>query len=940
MTLHTIRNSLSCLLFLAPTILAQTPGGTATDLSRQIPLDSRIVTGKLANGLTYYIRVNRKPEKRAELRLAVNAGSVLENDNQKGLAHFTEHMAFNGTRDFQKQELVNYLESIGMRFGPDVNAYTSFDETVYMLQVPTDTPAIVEKGIDILENWAHLVTFDGTEIDKERGVIIEEWRLGRGADARMRDKQLPVIFKNSRYAERLPIGDKNTLETFRHDTLRAFYRDWYRPDLMAVIAVGDFNPDTMEALIRRHFSPIPQPAHERPRTMYPVPDVPGTLYAITSDPEATNTNIAIYFKHAVPPYVTVGDYRQKIVETLYNAMLNARLFELSQLPDPPFLYANSFAGQWVRTKEFYYLGAGVKENGILRGLDAILTEAMRVRRFGFTQSELDRMKQTLLRSIQQQYEEREKTESASYAAEYARLFLQAEPSPGIAYEYDLYKSLVPGITLDEVNRLPAEWITGGNRVVAVSEPQKSGLSLPTETELGAVIAGVAKKTITPYIDRTTEQSLVPAPPHPGSITARRQDTAIGTTEWDLSNGVRVVLKPTDFKNDEVVFAAFSAGGTSLAADSEFLSASMAPSIVTEGGAGAFNQIALQKKLAGKLVSVSPTLGELNEGFWGNSSTRDLETMFQLIYLYATAPRMDSAAFLSLKTKINAFLENRSARPESAFEDTLQVTLAQHHFRARPVTPATINEIDLRSAFRFYQQRFSNADGFTFIFVGSFTLKEMEPLVLTYLGGLPTTGEPEKWKDVGMRYPTGAIERSVHKGIEPKSQVRIVFSGPFEWTADDRYAIGSLASLLRIKLREQIREEKGGTYGVGANANPRHYPVPVYTFSISFGCAPERAEELTRVVYDQIDSLQRYPIQESYIEKVKEIQIREREVELKQNRPWLNWLQFALSNGVDPDLFVRLNVQAGKLTPKFLQDAARRFLDRKNVVRVVLYPQGS
>jgi zinc protease len=918
---------------------AQTPGVKATpDLKQVIPLDAKITYGKLDNGITYYIRVNKKPEKRAELRLAVNAGAVLENDNQKGLAHFSEHMAFNGTKNFKKQELVNYVESIGMRFGPELNGYTSFDETVYILQVPTDSAAIVEKGFDILEDWAHLVSFDDEEIDKERGVIIEEWRLGRGADARIRDKQFPMIFKDSRYADHLPIGDKHTLETFEHETLRQFYGDWYRPDLMAVIAVGDFDKDAIERLIKKHFSGIPSLAKERPRTSYSVPDHKETLYAFATDPEATISNVAIYFKHDVPPYTTVGDYRRRIVENLYNAMFGTRLYELTQQSDPPFIYANSFNGQWIRTKEFYYLGAVVKENGISRGLDAVLTEGMRVRRFGFTQSELDRMKQNMLRGMQQAYEERDKTESANYAAEYIRHFLQGEPSPGIEYEYDLYKSSLPGITLAEVNSLAAEWITDGNRVVAVSAPEKAGLTIPPKEELAAVIDGVGKKTITAYIDKTTEEPLVPGVPKAGTIVARSENKDLGTFEWRLSNGVRVVLKPTDFKNDEVLFTAFSPGGTSLATDQDFISASMSSGIVAEGGAGAFDRIALQKKLAGKIANVMPMIRDLEEGFMGNASPQDLTTMFQLIYLYATAPRMDSTAFLSLRTRYRAFLENRSARPESAFEDTLQVTMAQYHFRARPFTLAMLDEIDLKKAFDFYRQRFGDASDFTFIFVGSFTPKEIEPLVLTYLGGLPSLERKETWKDVGYKLPKGIIEKSVKKGIEPKSQVRISFSGPFDWKRHELYAINSLASVLRMKLREQIREEKGGTYGVGVGASPHQYPTPEYTFSISFGCAPDRVEELTTTVYEQIDSLQRFGPASSYIQKVKETQRRERETEMKQNRSWLNWLQHALSNGIDPMQILDYTKLIETLSEETIKKAAERYLDTKNHVRVVLYPQ--
>jgi len=918
---------------------AQTPAARVTsDLTTVIPLDSKITYGKLDNGLTYYIRANKKPEKRAELRLAVNAGAVLEDDNQKGLAHFSEHMAFNGTKNFRKQELVNYIESIGMRFGPELNGYTSFDETVYILQVPTDSAVILEKGFDILEDWAHLVSFDDDEIDKERGVIIEEWRLGRGADARMRDKQLPIVFNDSRYAERLPIGDKRTLETFKHETLKSFYRDWYRPDLMAVIAVGDFDKKTIEQLIKKHFSGIPTPAGERPRPSYPVPNHTQTLYAIASDPEATISNVAIYFKRDVTPYSTVGDYRRKTVEALYNSMLGTRLYELTQQSDPPFIYANSFTSQLVRTKEFYYLGAVVKEDGVARGLDAVMTEGMRVRKYGFTQTELDRMKQNLLRSMQQAYEEREKTESRSYAAEYIRHFLQGEPSPGIEYEYDLYKTYLPGVTLAEVNTLATEFITDGNRVVIVSAPEKSGLKVPTTEELAGVIEVVNRKAITAYIDKTSEEALVPTLPIAGTIVSRSENKDLGTTEWMLSNGVRVVLKPTDFKNDEVLFTAYSFGGTSLAPDKDFVSASMSSGIIAQGGAGTFDQIALQKKLAGKIVNVSPMIRDLDVGFMGNASPQDLMTMFQLIYLYATAPRMDSTAFLSLRTRYRAFLENRSARPESAFEDTAQVTMSQYHFRARPFTAEMLDEADLKTAFDFYKQRYADASNFTFIFVGTFTLKEIEPLVLTYLGGLPSLKRNETWRDVGVKLPQGVIDKSVKKGIEPKSQVRIAFSGPFEWTQDNLYAINSLAYVLRIKLREQIREEKGGTYGISAGANSRQYPTPQYTFSISFGCAPDRVDELTKTVFEQVDSVRRYGPAESYIQKVKETQRRERETEMKQNRPWLNWLQYSLSNNIDPVQILEYNERVERLSEGTIRKAAEKYLDVKNYVRVVLYPQ--
>ncbi|HEX9006472.1 MAG TPA: pitrilysin family protein, partial [Bacteroidota bacterium] len=475
-------------------VLATGParGQSAADIPLRslLPLDSSITAGRLANGLSYFIRVNHKPEKRAELRLVVNAGSVLEDDDQQGLAHLVEHMAFDGTRHFAKQELVNYLESVGVRFGPDLNAYTGFDETVYILQVPTDTPSIVNKGFDILEDWAHLITFDDGQIDREKNVVIEEWRLRRGADARIRDKQFPVIFRGSRYADRLPIGKVEVLRSFKHDALKRFYRDWYRPDLMAVVAVGDFDRNEIEGLIRKHFSGIPARGQERPRTLAPVPGNDSTLFTIATDPEETRTTVSVHYKMPVEPDSLAGDYRREVVEGLFSDMLNDRLSELARKPDPPFLYAYGSHGRFVRTKDVFTLSASVKDGGVQRGLETVVTEAARVRKFGFTATELERAKKDALRGMEEAYLERQKTESAGLTDELVRHFLEGEPAPGIAFEYGLYQRFLPGITLEEVNRIASGWITRDNRVVAVSGPQASARSLPGEAELAHIIDGV------------------------------------------------------------------------------------------------------------------------------------------------------------------------------------------------------------------------------------------------------------------------------------------------------------------------------------------------------------------------------------------------------------------------------------------------------------------
>ena len=818
-----------CLLLVPVAAHAQ----QATD---SLTIDPNVTVGRLTNGVTYYIRANKKPEARAELRLVVNAGSVLEDDKQRGLAHVAEHMAFNGTTNFEKQELVRYLESIGMRFGADLNAYTSFDETVYMLTVPTDTGKFLEQGVQILEDWAHGVTFDTREIDKERGVVIEEWRLGQGAEERMRDKYFPILFSRSRYAERLPIGTKTSLDSFKQEDLVRFYRQWYRPDLMAVIAVGDFDKARVEQLIKTHFSKLsaPQPTA---RVLHPVPDHDSTLIAIATDKEATVAAVSVYHKLQVTGEKTIADYQLRLTGELFLNMLNDRLGELAQLANPPFIGAGAGKGSLIRTKEAFMLNAATKDDGILRGLEAILTEGARVARTGFTEGELQRAKQNMLRGYERAFAEREKTESDAYAGEYVNAYLEAEPFPGIAAEFELAKKLVPQITVQAVNALAQQWITEKNRVVVVEAPEKATVKVPGAREIMDVFARVKAKQIVAYEDKVTGAALLAKLPAPGHVTSEKHDTVTRITEWRLSNGVRVLLRPTDFQADQVLLRAYSPGGTSLVPDSNFVSASAASFLVGLSGVGAFSAVDLTKVLAGKVAHVSPYIDERQEGFSGQASPQDLETLFQLVYLHATAPRRDSAAYQSLKTRLAALLENQSASPEAAFNDTIEVTLSQYHFRARPLTVKTLDEIDMEPALAAYRDRFADASDFTFVLVGSFTPAAVRPLVEQYLGALPAIQRKEKWRDVGIRPPRGVVEKTVRKGIEPKSSTQLVFTGPFEFTPQHRSALNVMVDLLEIRLRDELREELGGTYGVSVSHSTSREPTPTYSIGISFGADP-------------------------------------------------------------------------------------------------------
>lgn len=900
--------------------------------------DPKILIGKLDNGLTYYIRENHKPEKRAELRLAVKAGSILEDDDQQGLAHFDEHMAFNGTKNFPKQDIINFLEKSGVRFGPDLNAYTSFDETVYMLQVPTDSTNVLKKGFQILEEWSHDVSYDDIEIDKERGVVIEEWRLGQGASNRIWMKHVPSEFYKSQYANRMPIGKKEILEACPHDALRKFYRDWYRPDLMAVLAVGDFNKEEIEKLIKEHFSHLKNPEKERERMQFPVPDNKETLVSIATDPELTRASVDVMFKRDTSSQNTAADYRTEIISNLSNAMLNARFQELLQKSNPPFIYAYNYDGRFIGPKQAYYFSASVKENSILNGFEAMITEAFRVKRHGFTATELERQKIQALRGMEKFYKERDKTESRQLIDEYIRNFLHNEPIPGIGVELNLYKQFLPGISLQEINKQVQERITEGNRVITVSAPQKDSVKVPTEAEVLSIMNKVSTEQLDPYIDKVITEPLISHLPSPGKVVEEKKIASLGVAEWKLSNGARVVMKSTDFKNDEILFSAYSIGGTSLVLDKDYLSATFTTSIIQQSGVGDFDVIALQKKLSGKIVYVYPTITTLEEGFSGSASPQDIETLFQLVYLYGTSPRKDTTAFLSLIARNKASLQNRSVSPEAAFSDTNLVTIFNYHYRARPLTTTLIDEVNLDRSISIYKDRFADFSDFIFFFVGNFKVDSIKPLVELYLAALPSLNRKEMWKDNGMEPPKGVISKKVKKGIEPKSSINLTFTGPFEWSQQNRYDFNSMLEVLNIKLREVLREDKGGTYGVGISGYPSLYPRQEYQISVRWGCDPDRVDELVNAALQQIDSAKLKPFDSVYIEKVRETQRRGYEVNLKQNAFWLNNLRFYYANNEDPKMMLNHPKIVEKLDAAAIQNAVKKYFNMNNYVKVVLYPE--
>jgi zinc protease len=918
---------------------AATPRPQTDALTTTIPVDPQITVGKFANGLTYYIRQNKKPEGRAELRLAVNAGSILEDNDQRGLAHFVEHMAFNGTKNFPKMEVVNFLQSIGMQFGAHVNAYTSFDETVYMLQVPTDKPDVLDKSFLVLEDWARNVTFDPAEIEKERGVVMEEWRLGRGAQSRITDKQLPVLLQGSRYAERLPIGTPEVLQGAKPERLTTFYKDWYRPDMMAIVAVGDFDKAAIEAMIKKHFEPIPAAARNaKTRTMYPVPDHPGTLYSIVADKEMPQAEIEIISKVETEEATTIGKYRGEIVNGLFSSLLNARFSEMTRKPDAPFLGAGAGVGHFVRTKDARTLNAGVKEDGIARGLDALLTEAERVARFGFTQTELDRAKANLARALERAVLEKDNSQSSSLAAEFIRNFLAKEPIPGIVYENELYKRFLPEIALAEINALARNWTPNRNRVVVAVLPDKPGLAVPTETQLTAVMSTAADKPLTAYVDTIASAPLLATPPAPGTITKTDSNAAYGITTWELSNGVKVVMKPTNFKEDEILFTASSPGGTSLASDADYVPALTAAQVVGMGGVGQLSQDELQRVMAGKVVNVSASIGETSEGVSGSASPKDLETMFQMIYLRITQPRLDRPRFEAMVAQTKAAMANQTVTPAFGFNQTLNSTLYQNHPRRQIMTLEKVNEMNLDKSLAFYKERFADVSDMTFTFVGTFTLDAMRPMVERYLASLPSTKRVEKWKDIGVRPVTGVVVKTVEKGIEPRSQTVMVFTGPFGFNQTNRVAIRAMQDVLTDRLRESMREDLGATYGVSVSPSYRKIPREEYELRISFGSSPTRVDELVKVVLQQIEDLKTKGVTPAQAATTREKMLRSLESDTKTNGFYLTNVSARLEHEEEMASLFNLADFYNKITPEMIQEAAKTYLNTNNYVVVELFPE--
>ncbi len=928
-------NLILLLSFLSTGALAQEKG-----LNELIPTDPNVRIGVLPNGLKYYIRHNKKPENKVELRLAVNAGSILEDDDQQGLAHFMEHMNFNGLKNFPENELVHYLRSIGVEFGNDLNAYTSFDETIYILPVPSDQQGKLDSAFMILADWSGGALLTSEDIDKERGVILAESRLGKGADDRMMKKWFPALFNGSKYGHRLPIGIDSILEKFDYSKIRQFHKDWYRPSLQAVIVVGDMPVDKAEKMIIEKFSGYKNPEKVRERPAYfEVKPYETNNAMVVSDPEADGTYISILGNpHMEKPRTTKADYYKMISQNLCNSMLNTRFNELRLAAKPPFIYAYGYTGGFVRGYETFNLMAVTGSDQLKEATVALVRETMRVKKYGFTQAELDRAKASMLSSYEKKYNERDKMDSEALTYQPLSHFLEGEAMPGIEWEYDFVKSNIDNITLDQLKEVIRRMDIDEKYFAYITA--KTQPNLPDDKTFKSWIDSALMLPIEAYQENALASSLLEKEPVAGKIIKTEKNEKLGTTTYTLSNQAIVCIKPTDFKNDEILLEATRNGGFSMYEGADYQSAQFSNNVVEDMGFGTFSNPDLKKFLAGKVVSASVVIDDYYEKIQANSSVKDLETMFRLIYLKCTAPRFDESAFNSWVSRSKQQVESIKGNPMYLFMDTAFNTLYKGHHLAHMIFNGSVyDKVNPANAVKFYTERMSNASGMYYTIVGSFTEDQIKPLIEKYIGGLPSGPINTNIKDLGMIPVEGKKTFVLHKGSEPQAMLMHYFSGKTPFDADDNFLLGQLNEVINNKIIDDIRENMGAIYGGGVGGSIEKFPREEFMIQSYFPCGPDNINAIDTAFMQMIETVQKDGgITDDDVKKVREPAIEHNKVSLKENKYWLSSLQRAYRYGMNPERILEREQKLKSLTKEQLTAAARKFYSTGNIFKAEWLPE--
>jgi zinc protease len=932
--------SLGLLFFLCGMISFETVF-SQFDLNGKLPIDPNVKIGKLPNGLTYYIRKNVKPEKKVQLRLAVNAGSILEDADQQGLAHMMEHMNFNGSSHFPKNELVSYLQSIGVQFGADLNAYTGFDETVYILPIPTDDSLKVDKGFTILEDWAGNATLSVEEIDKERGVVLEESRLGKGANERMRNKYFPVLLNGSKYSERLPIGKDSILKNFKAESLVRFYKTWYRPNLMSVIVVGDIDPAYAEKEIIKHFSHFKNPVNAKPRPKeIAIAERKEAAGMVLTDKEQPRNILQVFnYVEKDKTIATWGEYRQSIIENLFNTIISQRFSEMTQQPNPPFIFGTATFGGFIRGYRSFMNIALLNDRPVKDAIDALISGTESVKKFGVLPSELERAKSSLLNQIERAYKDKDKTESSELVNVYLNNFLTNSPAIGISDQTSFIKQILPAITLDEVNALTKRMETKQGKFSLLMASDKSKNPLPSDKELNALIDAAHLIPVKAYEEKVVAKSLINKAPVAGKVINETFNKALGTTNWELNNGITISIKQTDFSNDEIKMDSWRWGGITKYPIEDKMNATTAATSIQVMGISDMSPTDLRKFLSGKSVSATPYLNANDEGIEGSSSVKDFETLLQLVHLYFTQPRLDSSLFKGFISSQKSSIANMKANPNFFFADTLnKIQYKDHPWAPNFPTVADFDQINLARTFAIYKEIFGNAYGIHFTFVGNIDPVKVKSLLETYLGSLPGTAKEINFKDVGLRPVKGVVDAVVNKGTAKQSRVNIIFSGEAKYSLDERLKLLALTEVMNIKILETLREQMSGIYGGGMRGSLTNRPYNNYNISIGFPCGPENVDKLTTALFSILNEAIDKGIEQKDLDKVKETLKKQNQDLIKQNDYWLDAMSKAFIEKDDPMWILEYNQKVDALTTVELQSLAKKYFNMQNYIKAVLNPE--